>query len=86
MNLDIRIGEARTPVETAASLGERSGEDPTLPVRERERERGQASRPEDFALMDAGEPYRPRHAADAAEAPLDSSELPTDLRPGRHRP
>ena len=84
MNLDIRTGKARTPVETAASLGERSGEDPTLPVRERER--GQASRPEDFAVMDAGEPYRPRHAADAAEAPLDSSELPPDLRPGRHRP
>ena len=81
MKLGIRTGKARTPVATAASLGERSGEHPTLPVRERER--GQASLPEDFALMDAGEPYRPRHAA---EAPLDSSELPTDLRPGRHRP
>jgi hypothetical protein len=83
MKLGIRTGKARTPVETAASLGERSGEHPTLRVSERER--AQASRPEDFALMGAGEPYRPRHAAEAAEAPLDSSELSTGLRPVRHR-
>ena len=85
MKLGIRTGKARTPVETAASRGDSFGEHPTLPVREREQERGQAWRPEGFALNAAGAPYRPRHAADAAEAPLDSSELPTDLQPGRHR-
>jgi hypothetical protein len=77
MKLGIRTGKARTPVETAA-------EHPTLP--ERERECGQASGLEGFALMGAGGPYRPRHAADAAaEVPLDSSELPTGPRPGRHQ-
>jgi len=89
MKLGIRTGKARTPVEIVASPGEGAGERPgagpgedlTLP----ERERGQASRPEDFASLGAGQPYRARHAADAAEAPLDSSELPTGLGPARHR-
>jgi hypothetical protein len=54
-------------------------------VSEDEREREQATRIEDFALMGAGEPYRPRHAADAAEAPLESGELPLGLRQSRHR-
>ena len=85
MKLGIRTGKARPPVPTGASPGEGSGEHPMLPVRERELERGQASRPEDFALMGAGEPSRPRHAADAAEVPLDSSESPAGLLPGRHR-
>ena len=42
-------------------------------------------RPEHFAVMGAGAAYRPRHAAETAEKPLQSSELPTDLRPARHR-
>jgi hypothetical protein len=83
MKLGIRTAKARTPVETAAPLGNISGEHPTLPAREREP--GQASQPEEFAWTGAGEPYLPRHAADAAEAPPDSTELSAGLPSGRHR-
>jgi hypothetical protein len=83
MELGIRTGKARTPPETAASPGERSGKHPTLPMRAREP--GLAPLPEDFALVAAGEPYRPRHAADVAEETLDSSELPTEPPRGRHQ-
>jgi hypothetical protein len=47
--------------------------------------RGKASRPEDLSSTKAGEPYRPRHAADATEPTLDRSEAPADPRTGRHR-
>jgi len=83
MKLGILTGKARTPAEMVASPGEGPGDDPTLPVHESEGE--QASLPDVFVVPGAGEPYRPRHAADAAEAPLDSSELPTGPRPARHR-
>jgi hypothetical protein len=83
MKLGILTGKARTPAEMAASSGEGPGDDSTLPAREPERE--PASLPDEFVVPGAGEPYRPRHAADAAEAPMDSSELPTGPRPARHR-
>jgi hypothetical protein len=83
MKLGIRTGKARTLGEAAASPGEGSGEHPTLP--EQERAPGPALRPEDFALVAVGAPYRPRHAADAAEATVDSGKMPAELRRGRHQ-
>ena len=85
MKLGIRTGKAHPPLETSASLGEGSGEDPTFMVRERDGEPGQAFPPEGLVLVGAGEPYRPRHAADAVQEPLDSSELPTEPQRGRHQ-
>jgi hypothetical protein len=83
VKIGIRTIRARTAVEAAAPPGEASDERPTLAVRERERRN--ASRPEDLAMTSARAPYRPRHAADAAEEPLDGNHAPADLRPGRHR-
>jgi hypothetical protein len=81
MKFGMRTGRARTPDGSASSLGEKSGEQLTLPVRERERWR--SSRPEDFLLTGAQEAYRPRHAADVVEESMDGSEPPADHAPGR---
>jgi hypothetical protein len=85
MKLGIRTGKARTPQETSASPGEGSGGHQQLPGREREREHGRASQRENLVLVGGGHPYLPRHAADPVEEPLDSSELSTELRRGRHQ-
>jgi hypothetical protein len=79
MKLGIRAGKAHTPLETAASPGVGSGGH--LP----EQELGQAPAPENVVVPVAGEPYRPRHAADAVEGQLHTSEFSTELGRGRHQ-
>ncbi len=85
MKFGIRTGKARIPEGSVSLPGQKSGEHLTLPVRQRQLERGQASRPEDFVLTGAGQAYHPRHAADVPEESPDASELLADHRPGRHR-
>jgi hypothetical protein len=83
VKIGIRTIRVRTAVEAATPPGEASDERHTLPVRGRES--GYGPRPEDLVMTCGREPYRPRHAADATEEPLDGNKAPADVRPGRHR-